>query len=62
MDVRASAITENMKLAAADAIAAVVGDDLAEDCVIPSVFDERVGPAVAVAVAKAAREDGVARI
>jgi malate dehydrogenase (oxaloacetate-decarboxylating) len=62
LDVRASAITENMKLAAADAIAAVVGDDLAEDCVIPSVFDERVGPAVAAAVSKAAREDGVARL
>ena len=62
LDVRASAITENMKLAAAEAIAAVVADDLAEDCVIPSVFDERVGPTVAVAVAKAAREDGVARL
>jgi malate dehydrogenase (oxaloacetate-decarboxylating) len=61
LDVRASAITENMKLAAADAIAAVVGDDLSEDCVIPSVFDERVGPAVAAAVAQAARRDGVAR-
>jgi malate dehydrogenase (oxaloacetate-decarboxylating) len=61
LDVRASGITENMKLAAADAIAAVVGDDLSEECVIPSVFDERVGPSVAVAVAKAAREDGVAR-
>src|SRR3954470_17272501 len=61
LDVRASGITENMKLAAADAIAAVVGDDLTEECVIPSVFDERVGPSVAVAVAKAAREDGVAR-
>jgi len=61
LDVRASAITENMKLAAADAIAGVVGDDLSEDCVIPSVFDERVGPTVAAAVAKAAREDGVAR-
>jgi malate dehydrogenase (oxaloacetate-decarboxylating) len=61
LDVRASAITENMKLAAADAIAAVVGDDLSEECVIPSVFDERVGPAVAAAVAQAARQDGVAR-
>jgi len=61
LDVRASAITEGMKLAAADAIAAVVGDDLSEECVIPSVFDERVGPAVATAVAKAAQEDGVAR-
>jgi malate dehydrogenase (oxaloacetate-decarboxylating) len=61
LDVRASAITEHMKLVAADAIAAVVGDDLSEDCVIPSVFDERVGPAVAAAVAQAARRDGVAR-
>jgi malate dehydrogenase (oxaloacetate-decarboxylating) len=62
LDVRASAITENMKLAAADAIAAVVGEDLREDHVIPSVFDERVGPTVAAAVAKAARKDGVARL
>jgi len=61
LDVRASAITEGMKLAAADAIAAVVGDDLSEQCVIPSVFDERVGPAVATAVALAAQKDGVAR-
>jgi malate dehydrogenase (oxaloacetate-decarboxylating) len=60
--VRASRITEHMKLAASDALAAVVGDDLAEDCVIPSVFDPRVAPAVAEAVATAAREDGVARI
>ena len=61
LDVRASAITEGMKLAAAEAIAAVVGDDLSEQCVIPSVFDERVGPAVATAVALAAQKDGVAR-
>jgi malate dehydrogenase (oxaloacetate-decarboxylating) len=61
LDVRASAITESMKLAAADAIAAVVGDDLAEEYVVPSVFDPRVGPAVAAAVAAAARADGVAR-
>jgi malate dehydrogenase (oxaloacetate-decarboxylating) len=60
--VRASRITEHMKLAASDALAAVVGDDLSEDCVIPSVFDPRVAPAVAEAVATAAREDGVARI
>jgi len=51
LDVRASGITEGMKLAAADAIAAVVGDDLTEDCVVPSVFDSRVGPNVAKAVA-----------
>jgi malate dehydrogenase (oxaloacetate-decarboxylating) len=60
--VRASRITEHMKLAASDALADVVGDDLTEDCVIPSVFDARVAPAVADAVARAAREDGVARI
>jgi malate dehydrogenase (oxaloacetate-decarboxylating) len=62
LDVRASAITEGMKLAAADALAAVVGDDLTEDCVVPSVFDPRVGPSVAAAVAAAARADGVARL
>ena len=60
--VRASRITEHMKLVASDALAAVVGDDLSEDCVIPSVFDRRVMPAVADAVAAAAREDGVARL
>ena len=61
LDVRATAITENMKLAAADAIAALVGDDAAPDYVIPSQFDERVAPAVAAAVAAQARLDGVAR-
>ena len=61
LDVRASAITENMKLAAADAIAALVGDDAAPDYVIPSQFDERVAPAVAAAVAAQARLDAVAR-
>jgi malate dehydrogenase (oxaloacetate-decarboxylating) len=39
----------------------VVGDDLSEECVIPSVFDARVGPAVTEAVAAAARAEGVAR-
>jgi len=62
MSVRASRITEHMKLVAAEALAAVVGDDLSADCVIPSVFDPRVAPAVAEAVAAAAREDGVARV
>jgi malate dehydrogenase (oxaloacetate-decarboxylating) len=62
LDVRASAITEHMKLAAADALCDVVGDDVSEEYVIPSVFDPRVGPSVAAAVAHAAREDGVARI
>jgi malate dehydrogenase (oxaloacetate-decarboxylating) len=61
LDVRASRITEGMKLAAADALAAVVGDDLSEECVIPSPFDTRVAPAVAQAVAAAARAEGVAR-
>ena len=55
LDVRATAITENMKLAAADALAALVGDDAAPDYVIPSQFDERVAPAVAAAVAAQAR-------
>jgi malate dehydrogenase (oxaloacetate-decarboxylating) len=62
MSVRASRVTEGMKQAAAVALAAVVGDDLSEECVIPSVFDERVAPAVAAAVADAARRDGVARL
>jgi malate dehydrogenase (oxaloacetate-decarboxylating) len=60
-DVHATSITEGMKLAAAEAIAELIGDDLAEDLVIPSPFDPRVGPAVAAAVAAAARRDGVAR-
>ncbi len=62
LDVRATAVTEGMKLAAASAIAAVVGDDLARDYIVPSVFDRRVGVEVAAAVARAARADGVARI
>ncbi len=60
-DVHATAITEGMKLAAATALAALVGDELSEEMVIPSPFDPRVGPAVASAVAAAARRDGVAR-
>jgi malate dehydrogenase (oxaloacetate-decarboxylating) len=61
LDVRATTVTEGMKLAAADAIAALVGDDAARDYVIPSQFDERVAPAVATAVAARARAEGVAR-
>jgi malate dehydrogenase (oxaloacetate-decarboxylating) len=61
-DVRARAITEGMKLAAANALAAIVGDEVREDLVIPSPFDPRVGPAVAAAVADAARRDGVSRV
>jgi malate dehydrogenase (oxaloacetate-decarboxylating) len=60
-DVHATAITEGMKLAAANALAALVGEDLAEDLIVPSPFDPRVGPAVSAAVADAARRDGVAR-
>jgi malate dehydrogenase (oxaloacetate-decarboxylating) len=62
LDVRASAVTEGMKLAAAEALASVVAGELAEDLVVPSPFDERVAPAVAAAVAAAARRDGVARV
>ncbi len=60
-DVHATAITEGMKLAAASALADLVGADLTEDLIIPSPFDPRVGPAVSTAVAAAARRDGVAR-
>ncbi|GAB2987987.1 NAD(P)-dependent malic enzyme [Nocardioides montaniterrae] len=60
-DAQATSITENMKVAAATALAELVGDDLREDMVIPTPFDPRVGPAVATAVADAARRDGVAR-
>jgi malate dehydrogenase (oxaloacetate-decarboxylating) len=62
LDVRAHSITEGMKLAAAEALAAVVGDDLTADYVIPSPFDERVAPAVIAAVSAQARKEGVNRI
>ncbi len=63
LDVRASDINDEMKLAAAYAIADLVAqDELKPDYIIPSAFDKRVGPAVAAAVAKAARDSGVARI
>ena len=62
LDARASAITEGMKLAAAEAIASLVGEDeLSRDYIIPKAFDARVAPAVAKAVAEAARREGVAR-
>jgi malate dehydrogenase (oxaloacetate-decarboxylating) len=61
LSVRATRITEGMKLAAAEALAQVVSAELAPDRVIPSPFDERVAPAVTAAVADAARRDGVAR-
>ena len=63
LDVRASDINEEMKMAAAKAIASLISDeDLRPDYIIPAAFDERVGPTVAAAVAKAARDSGVARI
>jgi malate dehydrogenase (oxaloacetate-decarboxylating) len=62
LDVRARGITKDMTVAAAHAIAAVVGPtELSPDYVIPSVFDRKVAPAVARAVAGAATEHGVAR-
>ncbi|MCP2168002.1 NAD(P)-dependent malic enzyme [Goodfellowiella coeruleoviolacea] len=60
LDAGARRITENMKLAAADAIASVAAEDLAVDRIVPSALDPRVGPEVAAAVARAARQDGVA--
>ncbi len=63
LDVRASQINEEMKVAAAYAIASLVSDDeRTEDYVIPKAFDTRVAPAVAAAVAQAAMDSGVARI
>ena len=63
LDVRASAITENMKIAAAYAIASLVDDDkLNEDYILPYAFDKRIKNTVANAVADAAIKDGVARI
>ena len=62
-DVRASDINEEMKMAAAMALAGLVSDDeLTADYIIPKAFDPRVGAAVAAAVADAARKTGVARI
>ncbi|MET7638405.1 NADP-dependent malic enzyme [Streptomyces sp. NPDC005438] len=61
LQVRAKDITEGMKLAAAEALAAVVSEELSPERIIPSPFDERVAPAVTSAVAAAARAEGVAR-
>ncbi len=62
-DVRASDINEEMKIAAAKALASLVSDEeLSEDYIIPKAFDPRVGQTVAAAVAEAARATGVARI
>ena len=62
LDARATDITEEMKLAAARAIAAIVTEDeLKEDYIIPGAFDKRVAPAVAQAVMECAKREGVAR-
>ena len=62
-DVRASDINDEMKLAAAEALAGLISDEeLNEEYIIPRAFDPRVGKAVAAAVAEAARRTGVARI
>ena len=63
LDVRASDINEEMKMAAARALAGLIGEEeLSEENIIPKPFDPRVVPAVAQAVAQAARETGVARL
>ena len=62
-DVRASDINEEMKMAAAQALAGLISEgELNADYIIPAAFDPRVGPAVAAAVAQAARDSGVARL
>ncbi len=62
-DVRATTINEEMKLAAAKALSGLITDEeIREDYIIPMPFDKRVRPAVAEAVAKAARDTGVARL
>ncbi len=62
LDVRAKDISEGMKVAAARALADLVGEDLARDKIIPSAFDPRVAPAVAKSVAEQARRENIARI
>lgn len=62
LDVRATEISEEMKIAAAEAIAGLVGDELAADYIIPDPFDKRVVPAVAVAVGETAVENNLAKL
>jgi len=61
LDAAATAVTDSMKVAAAEAIAGIVGDDLAADYIIPSPFDRSVASAVAAAVAQTARDQGHVR-
>ena len=63
LDVRASDINDAMKIAAARALAGLVSDEeLSAQYIMPNAFDKRICPAVAAAVAQAARDSGVARI
>lgn len=62
LDVRARDISEGMKVAAAKALADLVGADLSRENIIPSPFDRRVAPAVAAAVAEQAKKEGLARL
>jgi malate dehydrogenase (oxaloacetate-decarboxylating) len=62
LDVRATRITTGMQMAAADALSELVGDEVAPDYIVPSVFDKRVAGYVAEAVVAAARAEGVARV
>lgn len=62
LDARASDINDAMKIAAAHALAELVGEELSPEYIIPAAFDPRVRDAVAAAVAQAARDSGVARI
>ncbi|MBW3577419.1 MAG: NAD-dependent malic enzyme [Actinobacteria bacterium] len=61
LDAAAVAVSDEMKIAAARAIATIVGDEVSEDYIIPSPFDRSVAPAVAEAVARTAREQGLVR-
>ena len=62
-DVRARDINDEMKIAAANALSNLISDEeLSPEYIIPKAFDKRVGPAVAKAVAQAARDTGVARL
>ena len=63
LDVRAKEINLEMKIAASHALAELVSDEeLSDQYILPAAFDKRVGPAVAKAVAQAARDSGVARL
>lgn len=61
LDVRAKEINEKMKIAAAKALANIVGEKLDRDCIIPSIFEKKIAVDVSLAVAKAAIDSGAAR-